>query len=284
MDEDVTPLDEDDEDDCAEAVDWEREKDEDDSDEDSEEDENEAVAQTPDIAKTPIVGNVLRSPLIRKEDAVKGSPLGTTVSESLTESIRKEQLVFRELILKATASSPAAASSTSTSTILPTISIKDIGKPPGIKMSKSQKKKSKKTKTKQNLITVLMESSSGDSIDIQPPKIFHEMEVQTDTTLPHTQRNIIWTPNGMKTVVDIDAEDEDGSEQGEDADDSAVQEDVVERFTAYCKQSITECVSDVNTVDFIELGGLSNVGFGVTKSYTNVIDIKKYKLQYPVGI
>ena len=89
---------------------------------------------TPMIAKSPeTIGKVLRSPLIQKEGGVKGSPLGSTASESLTESIRKEQLEFRELMLKA-----SATSSTTVTVPIPN------SKPPGIEMSRSQKKNKKK--------------------------------------------------------------------------------------------------------------------------------------------
>ena len=111
LDEEITPLD--DESGGEDSEGWDSEDDDDDV-EDEDGDDDEAVMMTPVVAKTPeIVGNVLRSPLIQKEGGVKGSPLGSTVGESLTESIRREQLEFRELMMKA-----SATSSTPTSIIL----------------------------------------------------------------------------------------------------------------------------------------------------------------------
>jgi hypothetical protein len=225
LDEEITPLEEESdgegESDGEESESWDRDDIDDDDDED---DDDGSIAQTP---QTPaITGNVLRSPLIHKEGSIIGSPLGETVGESLTESIRKGQLEIRELLLKASPTSISTSTSTmpstATATSCSTSSIKDIGKPPGIKMSKSQKKKSKKTK--KNLIKVLMESSDVSNSESSheckicndynkiPPKTFQDSETQSIITLPHTQKDILWTPNGMKPVVDIDADEEDSDD------------------------------------------------------------------------
>jgi len=136
-DEDVTPLDV--ESDGEESEGWEPEEESDD-DEDIDFD---GLMQTPEVAKTTsIVRNVIRSPLIAKAGSLVGSPLGTTAGQSMTESIRKGQLEIRELLLKVspTSISTSTTPSTSITTSFPIPSLP----PPGISMSKSQKKKRKK--------------------------------------------------------------------------------------------------------------------------------------------
>ena len=94
------------------------------------------------------MGNIFKSPLIQKKGGIQGSPLGDTSGESMTDSIRKQQMELRELFKSSTASSSSTPTSTS-------IILESIGKPPGI--SKSKKKKDKKTK--KTLIKVLMEEA-----------------------------------------------------------------------------------------------------------------------------
>ena len=93
----MTPLDE--EYDGEESEGWEPDDDDDEDEEDGDDIDFNGLMQTPEVAMKPvIIGNVLRSPMIPKAGGIVGSPLGTTMGESLTESIRKGQLEIRELL------------------------------------------------------------------------------------------------------------------------------------------------------------------------------------------
>ena len=94
-------------DDDGESEGWEPEE--------SEDEESEASFECipcNDEYETPkVVGNVFRSPLIPTADGLQGSPLSMASGESMTDSIRKQQMEFREPF------APMASSSTTPTSI-----------------------------------------------------------------------------------------------------------------------------------------------------------------------
>ena len=78
-----------------------------------------------------------------------------------------------------------------------------------------RKKKNRNKSAKKKLIRILDEVEE----DIAASNAKTEMEVQTDISLPHTWRDVTWTPSGLDTVFDGEYEDVE-DEAGSTEDDS----------------------------------------------------------------
>ena len=107
-----------------------------------------------------------------------------------------------------------ASAASSATTIPHTSSVEAIGKPPGVKIFQSQKL-NKNINTK--LIEVLQKPSNACSGISQHFLTFPESRVRAEIAVLHTPGHTVWTPNGTKPVVDIEAE-----QGGSDDEDEAV--------------------------------------------------------------
>ena len=166
-----------------------------------------------------------------------GSLLSPTQSPSVSEVIAEQQRALRirmdEILSPAKATTPKVAKAETVSVPAPP----GIPEPPDFK--KNRKNRNKSAKARRIRVLDPRECSPGcgcekgkkdsdsqitartrtadvgvDATVNEPEKVVSEMGSQTNTSLPHTMHDVLWSAKGLDPVVDYD-------EDGDDDDDNA---------------------------------------------------------------
>ena len=203
---------------CEECTPLEENDDDDDDDEDDDEEWERMTSLAKTGMKLPLIPamakQVLDTPPVKTSNVESPSAMGsiatptsTASKESLSEQIKREQRELREMIATTTA---ATASATSASA--------ELRAPPGIVTSTVKvhewSRRNRNQSAKKNLIEVLNEKEElSENVEEKPNK--ENVEVQTDLTLPHIQKDVMWTPSSLSPVFDRETEDETGDDENE---------------------------------------------------------------------